>query len=142
MYQKDYILRMIEMIADLVAGILGLIREGRLTQASQTLDNAYQEFLKKDASLFRNIPAEKLTETLLSEHNYTGGHLRILSELYFAEAELQLAKGKNKNSLEYYQKALVLFEFAEKVARSFSVDTQSRISVIKEKISHLKQPAP
>ena len=38
MYQRDYILRMIEMIAELVAGILGLIKKGDLEKASDAID--------------------------------------------------------------------------------------------------------
>ncbi len=32
MYQKDYILRMIEMLGDLIAGIFGLIRKGEYSR--------------------------------------------------------------------------------------------------------------
>ncbi len=41
MYQKDFILRMIEMLAELVAGILGLIKKGDFQKASQSIDNAF-----------------------------------------------------------------------------------------------------
>lgn len=73
---------MIEMIADLIALLLGLIKKGDLPQASKLLENAYRDFLKEDASFFRNLPKEKLTNKLLTEHNYTNGHLKILSELF------------------------------------------------------------
>jgi hypothetical protein len=33
MYQKDYILRMIEMLGEMIAGILGLIKKGEFEQA-------------------------------------------------------------------------------------------------------------
>ena len=110
MYQKDYILRMLEMFAQMIAGLLGLIRDGHINQASQTLENAYRDFLKNDASLFRKIPTEKLTETLLKEHNYTNDHLKVLSELFFAEGE----------------------------SRSFSFESPSTKSLIQGKIDHVK----
>lgn len=62
MYQKDFILRMIEMIADLIALILGLIKKGDLPQASQLLENAYREFLKK-MLLFLEIYQKKNSQT-------------------------------------------------------------------------------
>ena len=132
---------MIEMVAEFIAAILGLIKKGQLEQASQTLDHAYLDFLKTDASLFREIPKEGLTETLLRDHNYTNGHLKILSELFFAEAELQLAQENNEDSLAYYEKSLILFKFVEKESKSFSFDKQSRLSFIEERISHLKNAA-
>src|SRR5665648_903366 len=82
MYQKDYILRMIEMLARLIAGILGLIKNGNYKQASDQLEIIYYDMLKEDASFFRAIPEEKLTQKLLQEHNYTNGHLEILAELF------------------------------------------------------------
>lgn len=142
MYQKDYILRMLEMFAQMIAGLLGLIRDGHINQASQTLENAYQDFLKNDASLFRKIPTEELTETLLREHHYTNDHLKILSELFFAEGELQLAKGHNVDSLTFFKKALILFEFVEKESRSFSIEGPTKKSMIEGRINYVKGLLP
>lgn len=138
MYQKDYILRMIEMIAEVIAKIIGLILKKDTKQASLLLENAYQNFLKKDASFFRNLPKEKLTDELLAEHDYTNGHLQILAELFFAEGELQCAKGNNESSFTYYEKSLVLLRFIEKESRSFSLTMESKKALIEEKITKLK----
>ena len=78
MYQKDYILRMIEMLGELIAGILGLIKKGDLKMAADKLDNLYYSMLKEDAVFFRDLPEEGLTDKLLHQHNYTNGHLEIL----------------------------------------------------------------
>lgn len=125
---------MIEMIADLIALILGLIKKGNLPQATKLLDNAYREFLKKDASFFRSLSKDKLTKELLTEHNYTNDHLKILSELFFAEGELNIVKGDKENGLSYYEKSLILLEFTEQNSNSFSLSNQSKISLLKEKI--------
>ena len=138
MYQKDFILRMLEMIGDLVAGIFGLIKKGEFQQASQSLNNAYFEFLKNDAALFRSIPKEKLTDELVREHNYTNDHLEILSELFYAEAELLFAKESHPDSLEYYEKTLVLLEFVNKESNSFSIERQSKTGLIQDRIVQLK----
>jgi len=141
MYQKDFLLRMIEMIAELVAGILGLIKKGDYKQASQSLDYAYSNFLKQDASLLQSIPKEELTVTLLREHNYNNGHLEILSELFYAQAELFYAQGKQTESLEFYEKSFILLNFITKESESFSLDKQSRLTALQERISELKDSA-
>ena len=138
MYQKDYILRMIEMLGELIAGILGLIKKGDFQQANQSLDKAYYDFLKKDASFFTFIPIEKLTDKLLSEHNYTYGHLEILSELFYAEAEVLYAEGKNTESLEFYEKSLMLCKFVLNESKTFFFDKQPRISLLKNRIAQIK----
>jgi len=139
MYQKDYILRMLEMLATLIAGILGLIKKGDLQQASHALENAYMDFLKNDASRFREIPKEELTTALLSKHNYTHDHLKVLSELFYAEGELRLARGNGEDSLEYYEKSLILLDFVVQGANVYSLEDQSRLSHIRNRIIELKK---
>ena len=106
MYQRDFILSLIEMLAELVAGILGLIKKGNFQKASQSIDNAYQDLLKQDAAFFNHIPLSKLTDTLIREHNFMNGHLEILSELFYTQAELSFAQKKYNESLVFYQKSL------------------------------------
>ena len=127
-------MRMIQMIAEVIARILGLLKDGDPEQANLILENTYREFLKEDASFFRNLPKEKLTDTLLGEHNYSNDHLKILSELFFAEGELNIAKGDHENGLCYYEKSLLLLEFTEQNSGNFSLSSQSRINLLKEKI--------
>jgi len=142
MYQKDYILRMIEMIGELIAGLLGLIKKGEFQQAQQSIENAYYTFLQQDASLLQNIPADRLTDTLLQEHNYTHGHLEILSELFFAQAELFYAQGKVKESLPFYEKSLLLLSFTEKVSKSWSDEKQERLSYLRKQLGISEDPEP
>ncbi len=141
MYRKDYILRMIEMLADLIAGILGLIKKGDFKQASQSLENAYYDFLKKDAAFFSCIPKNELTNKLLKEHNFTNGHLEILSELFYTQAELSYAQGNQTDSIEFYEKSLILSDFVLKATKTFSLEKQSKISLIQNRITKLKYGA-
>jgi hypothetical protein len=138
MYQKDFILRMIEMMGEFIAGILGLIKKGELQQATLELDHAYFNFLKQDAAFFRNLEKDKLTTVLIEDHNYTNGHLEILSELFYAEAELLYTEGKHKESLEFYEKALILFEFIEQGSKTYSVDKKKRLPELQKRIAQLK----
>ncbi len=134
MYQKDYILRMIEMLAELIASILGLIRRKEFRKASENLERIYYDILKEDAAFFRTIPQERLTETLLEQHNYTKGHLEILAWLFDAEAELELAQGNKTGSLEYSVKSLILFEFLDREGKTFSFEREKKMKVLKDRI--------
>jgi hypothetical protein len=138
MYQKDYILRMIEMLGKMIAGILGLIKKGDFEQAEDKLENLYYSMLKEDSAFFRDIPADELTDKLLREHNYTNGHLEVLAELFNAEAELRLAKEEKSEILEYSQKSLRLFEFIDAEYRTYSQDRIDKIAGIKERIKILE----
>jgi hypothetical protein len=138
MYQKDYILRMIEMLGDLIAGILGLIKKGEYRQASEQLGKIYYDMLKEDAAFFREIPADNLTHKLIKEHNYTNGHLEILAELFNAEAELEVSQGHKSDSLKYFEKSLMLFEFIDREQKTYSAERQEKMNSISEKIQAIR----
>ena len=134
MYQKDYILRMIEMLGDLIAGILGLIKKGEFELATEKLENLYYGMLKEDSAFFRDIPENELTDRLLYQHNYNNGHLEVLAELFNAEAELCLAQGNKPGSLEYSRRSLRLFEFIDSEYRIYSQDRIDKMEAIRERI--------
>jgi hypothetical protein len=138
MYQKDYILRMIEMLGDLIAGILGLIKKGEYRQAFEQLGKIYYDMLKEDAAFFREIPADNLTHKLIKEHNYTNGHLEILAELFNAEAELEVSQGHKSDSLKYFEKSLMLFEFIDREQKTYSAERQEKMNSISEKIQAIR----
>jgi hypothetical protein len=135
MYQKDYILRMIEMVGDLIASILGLIRKGDYKKASDQLEKIYYDILKEDAAFFKSIPDAQLTNKLLQEHNYTNGHLEILAELFYVEAELEFAQGNKSGCLEYSGKSLILFEFIDAEQKTYTPARITKIETLKERLA-------
>jgi hypothetical protein len=138
MYQKDYILRMVEMLADLIAMILGLIKKGDVAQAADMLERIYYDMLKQDAIFFRNIPESKLTSTLIEEHNFTNGHIEILAELFNVEAELETAKGDMLASVEYSRKSLLLFEFIDRDLKTYSQVRTDKMNALRNRIDKLE----
>jgi len=137
MYQKDYILRMVEMIGDLIAAFLGLLKKGDLDQAEKLIERGYTELLRNDASFFLLIPKEQLTDKLLGEHHYEHFHLEILAELFFAEASLAEAQNKPVHSLSCYEKSQILTEFLEQKDKTWSARREERKVVLSNKISEL-----
>lgn len=139
MYQKDYILRMVQMLAEMIAGILGLIKKGDYEKAEESINHIYYDLLKQDASFFKGIKKESLTNTLLQEHNYTNGHLEILAELFNVEGELLMKQGKAKESLEFFEKALLLHQFVIEQTSAFSIEKDSKVNELKERIKQVSQ---
>jgi len=135
MYQRDYILRMIETIAQVVAAILRLIKTGDLRQASQVLQNAYGIAFQHEALKLKALPEEGLVDTLLQEYLFTSGHLEMLAELFYADAELLQAENKISESMSYYRKSLALFEYIDKEYRSYSQERQDKMQSIREKLA-------
>jgi hypothetical protein len=128
---------MIAMMMKFIGELLGLIKKGELQKASEVLEEGYRKFLREDAIFFRNIPEDKLTKTLLQEHNYTSAHLEVLAELFNAEAELDLAKGSRKDSFEYSRKAILLFEFVDNEQKTYSAERLEKMAAIRKRIEEL-----
>ena len=137
MLQKDYILRMIEMLGDMLRAFFGLIEKGKLDAAEDNLEKIYYDMLRQDAAFFRNIPPEELTTKLLEEHNYTGGHLEILAELFRAEAELEYARGRKEECVEFSRKSLLLFEFIDQETKTFSPNRFGKMEELKKRIVNM-----
>ena len=128
---------MIEMIGDLIAGILGLVRKGDFNKASEEIGRLYYDVLREDSSFFRKIPEEDLTNKLLQEHNYTNGHLEILAELLYAEAELEFARGNKKEALEFSGKSLILFKYIDNEQKTYSFERDKKMKLLRERIEEL-----
>lgn len=141
MYQKDYILRMIEMLGDFLRAIFGLINKGNYKQAAQEINEVYLNLLRSDAAFFRNIPADELTSTLIGEHHFMNEHLEVLAELFYAEAVIAEARNQEPESLDYYKKSLLLYEFIDNAYNIFSFDRQSRMNLIRKKTGKTEHPA-
>ncbi len=126
------------MLGEFIAAIFGYIKKGDYKQASESLDRAYRNLLKEDASFFQKIPKDEISEKLVSEHNYTYNHLEILAELFYAEAELKYKEGKKSESIEFYEKSLILLEFVDNKSRTYSLNRESKQKSIKNRINELK----
>jgi hypothetical protein len=137
MYQRDYILRMMEMLAQLIAGILKLIKTGNINQASHALENAYHFAFQHDSLKLRDLPEEKLIENLLKELHYTSGHLEMLAELFLAEAQLLQAEERHTDSGLLYRKSLALYEYIDNESRSFSQDRQDKMLIIRDRLANM-----
>jgi hypothetical protein len=130
---------MIDMLGDLIMGLLGKIRKGELQQAHEDIEKLYADFLKEDSALFTSMPAEHITERLLKEHNYTNGHLEMLAMLFDAEAELALAEGRLRDSINSSEKAVAIYIFISKETKTLSFQNEDKITGIQDRISQLKQ---
>ncbi len=124
MYQKDYMLRLIEQFGEFLAIILSYIKKGNYKKASVTIQNTYRELLNKEAAEFLNLPNSELIEILETKHQFNHQQLEILGELFYAEAEMRKLKEEIPESKSLYQKALIIFEYLDKEQKIFSVERQ------------------
>lgn len=139
MYQKDYILRMIEMFGEMLAGIFGLLRKRRYEEASQAIENAYADLLRKNSSEILKVDADRLPDVLQRDFGFNQQQLEVVAGLLYAEAELNFRQKKFSKSKLNFQKSLAIFKYLEKEQKIYSVERQDQISDIEKRISEISQ---
>ncbi len=139
MYQKDYILRMIEMFGEMLAGIFGLLRKKRYEEASQAIENAYTELLRKNATEILKVDDEKLMVVLQKDFGFNQQQLEVLAGLLHAEAELNFMQKHFIKSKSLFWKSLTILKYLDKEQKIYSIERQNQIADIEKKMSEASQ---
>ncbi len=128
MYQKDYILRIIEEFFRFLGQILKLKSEKEYVRALDLIDQASKNFLK--VNLNDIVINEQLDKEILSNLNFD--QLRILAELLKAKADIFNETNSHFSATSYYQLSLGLFEYVHEGSKNYSVDIADRIYELKK----------
>jgi len=132
MYQKDYIMRMIEAFAKMVAGIVGLIRKGDPDTALARIKETYDTILKIDPEELYQYDDPEWYK-FCNERNLD--ELEMVAELLKLEGEIRMDKGKSEEGLRLLYRSLELFNYVDGQSGTFSVVRSEKISTLKEELS-------
>ena len=132
MYQKDYIMRMIEAFAKMVAGIIGLIKKGDPDGALASIKETYDTILK--------INPEELYQYDDPEwykfcNERTFDELEMIAELLKLEGEIRIDTGNSEEGLRLLYRSLELYQYVDGQSGTFSVVRFEKISSLKEELS-------
>ena len=125
------------MFGEMLAGIFGLLRKRRYAEASQAIENAYAELLRKDSADILKVDSGKLPVTLQRDFNFNQQQLEIVAGLLHAEAELNFRQKKFTKSKLNFQKSLTLLRYLEKEQKIYSVERQNQITDIEKRLSEI-----
>ncbi len=139
MIRKDYILRMLEMLGELVAGLLGKLQKGQVQEAEQELDRVYYNMLRMERVDLMALPHGSILKVLQEEHEFELEHLQIARQLFYVEGELQVSRENLPAALEAYQKAQCLLDYELEHTTTFSFQDQTLQTALEEKIQSLQQ---
>jgi len=132
MYQKDYIMRMIEAFAKMVAGIIGLIKKGDPDGARTLIKEAYDTILKiNPEELYQYDDPEWYkfcNERSLDE-------LEMIAELFKLEGEIRMDAGNSEESLRMRYRSLELFKYVDEQSGTYSVIRFEKISSLEDELS-------
>ncbi|MBU0764584.1 MAG: hypothetical protein KJ607_07100 [Bacteroidetes bacterium] len=125
MYQKDYILRLIEEAAKVLARIAGLMEKGQAGKAQEELDYIWDELLKLDRD-------ELLNDLDRGRMNFDTGLAETVADLLKTEGETELTKGNKASAFRLYTAALHLYGQADIITRTWSPERKDKMDEIRK----------
>jgi tetratricopeptide (TPR) repeat protein len=111
LYQRDYLMRQIEIAGQMLARILRVAKGGRRDEALGLFDQAYQPLLGVSARVVSTLSEEQLLSLLTSGSMPDLRRVAMVLELLKAEADLHTEAGHHAAAVHRYRRALALAGF-------------------------------
>jgi hypothetical protein len=129
--QQDYIRRQIDqlgrVLGKVLADLLGLKGQGKLTDGVEITDQILKTELDLDLQKLINIPNDNFINVLKEDKGFNNGHLDTLAQVLYLLADTK----DDSNRRAVYEKCLLIYEYLETEEHVYSFERQSRIERIK-----------
>ena len=139
LYQRDYLMRQIEIAGQMLARILGLAKGGRRDEALGLFDQAYQPLLGVSARVVSTLSEEQLLSLLTSGSMPDLRRVATVVELLKVEADLHAGAGNRAAAVPRYRRALALAGFL--AARSEALPDAALAADLVERVATLELSA-
>jgi tetratricopeptide (TPR) repeat protein len=137
-YQRDYLMRQIEIAGQMLARILGLAKRGRGDEALGLFDQAYQPLLGVSARVVSTLSEEQLLGLLTSGSMPDLRRVATVLELLKVEADLLDEAGNRAAAVLRYRRALALAGFL--AARAAAPPDAALAADLVERVGALELP--
>jgi hypothetical protein len=132
MEQRDYLLRQIEMMAQVLVALIrkltGLKEEGSEEELHVDTNEMLKEHLDTDLDAIMKIQPDKLSKWILAKNGMDKKNLELFAEVLVLNAKAMTAGTESKKLLEA---ALTLYLWADKNGDTYSVERHSKMNEIK-----------
>ena len=125
--EKDFIMRQIRMLFEVLSKILRYRKKGEKGKALDQI-NYFYACLKVDVE-FHSMEIEKLIEYLEKEKNLNNEQIELLAFVLKEQGELSTTENER---LDFYRKSYFLLAKVDRESTSFSMDRQMKITELKE----------
>jgi hypothetical protein len=126
LYRKDYILRLTEQFAKIIAYLLGLLKEEKFTELNTAVQNTWLEFI--DLPFPSNEISNPQWVEQFKTKNYNTDEWELASDLLYLHAML-LRNCKDTDAIRFLKLSLLLIEEVEKNSLlTFSIERKNKIA--------------
>jgi len=129
MIERDYIMRMIQQLANALARIMGARKQEKYDEVQKIIDDAYGEILGLSQTLVGVMNAESLTQ-LLGD----GDKIKVLARLLKEEGELCELRDDPAQATIKYEKSFALYLETYSRQTKIDLESESMIKALLDKI--------
>jgi hypothetical protein len=130
MFQRDYILRLIEEFAKFLAAITGLKAGGNLEEALKKIDEAYNEILELNPKFVKSLNNDELLDYCQKEKKYDNQQMNMVAELLYQEGMIYAEEGDPVSARNVLEKSKVLIAYLMDNDSTFSFDWYEKLHEI------------
>lgn len=109
MLRRDYLVRMIEEMTEVLGKVFMLRQNKKLTEALWSLDELYKRQFRLHARLLDTLPAKDIVELFHSGGELEADKLQSLARLLKEEGDIRLAMQEEEEAAARWMKALHLY---------------------------------
>lgn len=109
MLRRDYLVRMIEEMTEMIGKVFGLKQERKFIEALWEIDDLYKRQFRLNSNLLRALSARDITEMFRSGGEIEADKLQSLAYLLKEEASIYYAMGQHNEGIICFMKSLHLY---------------------------------
>lgn len=137
MYQRDYILRLIEEFGNFLRHILRLRSEQNYVQAQEQLNYAGEKLLRVD--LEQVASDEECLRNILKAGSLEVRQLDLLAEMLIIKGETYRESGSMFSAIRSFEHALIVFERNEELSTDYSLPRIEKMKEIRLQLTQLRE---
>lgn len=141
MYQRDYIMRLIEQFGQALQRILGVKEAKQFDAALHEISQAGKTLLGLDMTLLRALDDRQIVDFLTTSDGLDSGRCLVTAELFLQEGEITALLGEAEESIRNYSKSLSLFLSALDENKQLHNETYfSKVEDLRKRLSAFPLP--
>ena len=125
MIRKDYFLKVLQQLTQVIARALKLSHSGDAKAALELLDGQYQKQLQEQSEILVKYPVEVLAQ------RYDEGQLTLLADLLTAEGEILMSATEAEAARARLSKALTLYQHLNQVQQVYDFEREGKMQQIR-----------
>ncbi|AOZ93489.1 DUF6483 family protein [Paenibacillus crassostreae] len=141
MFRRDYILRMVEEMTQMIAKVFDLKKERKYTEALWEIDELLGKQFPLNSNLLNSLPTEEITDMFTIRDTVESDKLQSVARLLYEEGKIYSEFGQTDEGLTRFMKALHLSLVADfHGANNELINLPQQIQNMKQAINGYRLP--